>query len=147
RAVQTILQSGGYSVRPVNAASRPIRPDLYPNVRSELWFLARNKAAQGQLNISGLDRADRQRLEQQLLAPGWRPDESGRRVVEPKDVTKKALGRSPDDADAMNLAYYDGLAGGGPTVVGVPQRASPMLGTGAGTDWASARGLYGLGSR
>jgi hypothetical protein len=146
RAVQTVLQAAGYSVRPVNASSRPIRGDLYPNARSELWFLARNKAATGQLNISGLERADRQRLEQQLLAPGWKPDEAGRRVVEPKDVTKKTLGRSPDDADAMNLAYYDGPAGGGPTVVSSPPAVSPLLGTGAGTDWASKRGLFGLGA-
>jgi hypothetical protein len=28
-----------------------------------------------------------------------------RRVVEPKDETKKKLGRSPDGMDALNLAY------------------------------------------
>jgi hypothetical protein len=28
-------------------------------------------------------------------------------VVERKDATKEKIGRSPDDADAMNLAYYE----------------------------------------
>ena len=40
-----------------------------------------------------------------FMAPRWRPDSRGRRVVEPKDATKKRIKRSPDDADAVNLAY------------------------------------------
>jgi hypothetical protein len=40
------------------------------------------------------------------MAPTWKLDSAGRRVVERKDETKKAIGRSPDDADAMNLAYH-----------------------------------------
>jgi len=32
-------------------------------------------------------------------------DSQGRRVVEPKDDTKKRIKRSPDDMDALNLAY------------------------------------------
>ena len=30
-----------------------------------------------------------------------------RRVVEKKEETKKRLGRSPDDMNALNLAYYE----------------------------------------
>jgi hypothetical protein len=41
------------------------------------------------------------------MAPTWKIDAAGRRVVEPKDETRKKIGRSPDDADAMNLAYHD----------------------------------------
>jgi hypothetical protein len=29
------------------------------------------------------------------------------RVVEPKDETKKKLGRSPDEMDALNLAFAE----------------------------------------
>jgi hypothetical protein len=32
-------------------------------------------------------------------------DSAGRRVVESKDETKKKIGCSPDDIDALNLAY------------------------------------------
>jgi len=42
----------------------------------------------------------------QLIAPRWRPDSAGRIQVEKKDETKKRLGRSPDDADALLLAFY-----------------------------------------
>jgi hypothetical protein len=43
----------------------------------------------------------------QLLAPQWWPDAKGKKVVESKEDLRspKRLGRSPDDADAMNLAY------------------------------------------
>jgi hypothetical protein len=30
-----------------------------------------------------------------------------RRVIEPKDETKKKLGRSPDEMDALNLAFSE----------------------------------------
>jgi hypothetical protein len=42
-----------------------------------------------------------------MLAPAWDVDTAGRRAVEPKDVTKEKIGRSPDDADAVNLAYLE----------------------------------------
>ena len=42
------------------------------------------------------------------MAPAWDLDAQGRRKLEPKDKTKEKIGRSPDDADAMNLAYYEG---------------------------------------
>ena len=43
-------------------------------------------------------------LASQLAAPSWKL-QSGRILVEPKDAIKKRLGRSPDDADALLLAY------------------------------------------
>ena len=46
------------------------------------------------------------------MAPQWKLDSHSRRVVEPKSDTKKRLGRSPDDMDALNLAF----AGYGPEV-------------------------------
>lgn len=107
RAVSTVLRQGEYRVIEVNASSNPHRQDLYPSARSELWFQARNKTAVGQVNLSLIGHAERQRLEQQLLAPLWTPDLAGRRMVEPKKATKKLLGRSPDDADAFNLSYYE----------------------------------------
>jgi hypothetical protein len=48
------------------------------------------------------------RLRQQFLAPAWDLDPAGRRLVEPKEVTREKIGRSPDDADAANLAFHDG---------------------------------------
>lgn len=44
----------------------------------------------------------------QLTAPRYGLDSSGRIKVEKKDETKKRIGRSPDDADALLLAFYSG---------------------------------------
>jgi hypothetical protein len=62
-------------------------------------------------------------------------------------------GRHDDRAAAIGMGLVYAVAGcppagsGGPTVVRAEPRVSPLLGTGAGTDWASARGLYGMGGR
>jgi hypothetical protein len=109
RAVSSFLVGAGYRVHRVNAQQGPIRPDLYGNARSELWFHAAKKAAVGQLNLSRLGKADLRRIELQALAPEWWPDAASRRVVESKDDLRKPdrLGRSPDDMDAINLCYYE----------------------------------------
>jgi hypothetical protein len=42
------------------------------------------------------------------MAPLWRQDAAGRRIVESKDEIEKRLGQgSPDDMDALNLAYHE----------------------------------------
>lgn len=109
RAISSFAPRNKLRMVPVNAGSTAKRPDLYGNVRSELWFMAARKAYSGLVNLSRLDRATLQRIEMQAMAPEWWPDSAGRRVVESKDDLRKPerLGRSPDDMDAVNLAYYE----------------------------------------
>jgi hypothetical protein len=60
----------------------------------------------------------------------WWLDDAGRRVVERKDATRAKLGRSPDDADALLLAYlYLGTALGPPADVPDPPPGQRM------TEW------------
>lgn len=115
RAVSTYLRRNKHFAVPLNAGSRPARQDLYSNIRSELWFQCARKATLGMVNLAIFDRATRQRIEMQAMAPMWAPDAAGRRVVEDKDDLRKPkrLGRSPDDMDALNLAYYE--PGSGPS--------------------------------
>jgi hypothetical protein len=110
-AVAAFLAADGYTVIPVGAGTTPRRPDLYPNKRSELWFHGAEKARAGLISLAGLDGATARRLKQQLMAPAWKLDGAGRRVVEPKDETKKKIGRSPDDADSFNLAHLPAPSG------------------------------------
>ena len=63
----------------------------------------------------------------QALAPKWKLDSAGRRVVEPKDVTKEKIGRSPDDMDAVNLAYLDDWRWEAPTVLDEPVSVSIVV--------------------
>lgn len=97
--------AAGYNFAEINSSSRAIEPEGYPNRRSELWFTVAGRASDGRLDLSRLSQQSRDLLRRQLMAPGWKVDAQGRRVVEPKSDTKKRIGRSPDDADALNLAY------------------------------------------
>jgi hypothetical protein len=90
----------------VSAASTPLN-DTYPNKRSELWFSTSDRAASARVDFTRLPKIVVNRIKQQALAPTYRLDAAGRKVVERKDETKKRLGRSPDDMDAVNQAYYE----------------------------------------
>lgn len=110
-AVCAFLRQDGYNALPVGAATTPQDQERYLNKRSELWFQTAAKAKAGLVGFGRLDRKTRARLRQQLLAPTWKLDPAGRRVVEKKEDTKDKIGRSPDDADAVNLSYYEFVAG------------------------------------
>ena len=98
----------GFTFVGVNSSSRALEEERFPNTRTELWFAASGRAAEGRLDLSRLSEASRNLLRAQAMAPTWKVDAQGRRVVEPKADTKKRLGRSPDDMDALNLAFYAG---------------------------------------
>lgn len=90
----------------VNASSQAPDPLEYPNLRSALWFGVSEQAAIGNVSFAKLPATVIQDLRAELLAPTYTLDARGRRVVELKDCTKERLkGRSPDNADALNLAY------------------------------------------
>jgi hypothetical protein len=109
-AVGAFLGQAGHQVFMVGAGCAATDETRYPRRRDELWFQVAEKARRGLVNLAGLDKASLGRLRQQLLAPAWAFDLAGRRVVERKEDTKEKIGRSPDDADAMNLAYLEGVA-------------------------------------
>lgn len=136
--VTDVLRSDGYHVVPLVAACVAYRPDRYPNLRSEFWFAAAERAKQGRLGLARLPAKTLHKLKIEAMAPKYKLDASGRRVVEPKDVTKKPenLGRSPDNMDALNLAYYE--TAGGDVATGVDQER-PKSGESA----AEQRGLWG----
>lgn len=115
-SVGAFLQNDGHTVHMIGAGAAPQRRDRYPLKRDELWFVTADRAKagnlyflpQGELPGLGLDLATLRRLKQQLLAPAWElTTGTGKRQVEPKKKTKEKIGRSPDDADAANLSYYD----------------------------------------
>lgn len=98
-------QKGDYKFMPVSAASTAIEAERYPNRRSELWFAVAERADEGRLSLIKLPPEVRLELRRQAMAPVWKLDNQGRRVVEAKEETKKRIKRSPDGMDAVNLAY------------------------------------------
>jgi phage terminase large subunit len=92
------LREKGYSVTAFKGGETAIEPDEYPNARSEAWFRV------SQI-IEDLDLDPDDQLAADLVAPTYKLDSAGRRVVEPKADTKKRLGRSPDRGDSVLLAF------------------------------------------
>ena len=94
----------------VMVGSAAHRPDRFPKLRDELWWeVGRTMSENGAWDLSQLDDA----TAAQLTAPRWAPDSSGRIKVERKEETRKRIGRSPDDTDALLLAFYSGSGSSG----------------------------------
>lgn len=95
------LREQGFEVVAFGASREPMEKTEYPNARSESWH-----SFAEQLPSFDLD-ADEQ-LAADLTAPRYKLDSQGRRVVEPKEQTKKRIGRSPDRADSVLLLAVAG---------------------------------------
>lgn len=81
-----------------------IDTNRFPKLRDAMWWEIGRELSRNQgwdlRNVDDVTVA-------QLIAPTWSPDSTGRHKIEAKAETKKRLnGRSPDDADALLLAYY-----------------------------------------
>lgn len=98
-------QADDYTFLGVSASAKALDPEGYPNRRSELWFTVAERGLRGDMSFVHLPPDIRRELRRQAMAPTWKLDSDGRRVVEPKDQTKKRIKRSPDGMDAVNLAY------------------------------------------
>jgi hypothetical protein len=103
-------QRGEHLFMAVSAANTAYEYEKYPNRRSELWFNVAERANDRQLSLSRLPLTIRTELRRQAMAPTWKLDSAGRRVVEKKDETKKRIKRSPDGMDALNLAYAPAMS-------------------------------------
>jgi hypothetical protein len=98
----------GYTFVGINSAEAARDPAKYPNKRSELWFVTRLAADMGAFYLAvGEGRHLVDELRADLLSARFTPDKRNRLVVEGKQQVKDRLGRSPDLADSLNLAFYD----------------------------------------
>ncbi|TVZ01261.1 hypothetical protein EAS64_33830 [Trebonia kvetii] len=89
----------------VNVAEKAHDPNKYFNLRSQIWWdLGRLQSQEREWDLSRMDNADS--TVAQLLEVHYEHDLKGRVKVEPKDEVRKRIGRSPDNADALLLAYY-----------------------------------------
>jgi hypothetical protein len=106
--LRNMAERGLHSARivAVNVGEASSDPARFFNLRSEIWWMARELSERRGWDLSSMDNADT--TVAQLLTPLWSPDASGRIKVEPKDDVIERLGRSPDNADALLLAYYAG---------------------------------------
>lgn len=108
----------------VNVGEASSNPKRYLRLRSQLWWeVGRGLTEDHVWDLSELEEDDRERLVTQLTAPKYTHDAARRIVVEKKEETKKRLGRSPDDADALLLAYFSGTGSGSAYLRAMKQQA------------------------
>lgn len=91
-------------------------PARYRNVRAEMWWEGRLRSQEGAPAPWDLSGAD-ERTMADLTEPQWFETMDGRIQVEAKDEVRRRLGRSPDDGDALLLAFYTP-----PSTVAAPPR-------------------------
>lgn len=98
-------QREDYSFIGINGANRATNDREYPNKRSEALFALADMMNNGEVNLSQLPQEQFAEIKRQAMGITYKLDNKGRRVAERKDETKKRLKRSPDDLDALALAY------------------------------------------
>jgi hypothetical protein len=105
---------GVVRVTGVNFGSAARDPARYANVRAELWWGGRDRCRDQTWDLSDVDPD----VLGELASARYRILDSGGRIqIERKDEIRKRLGRSPDRADALLLAFYRGA----------PMSAAPRL--------------------
>ncbi len=95
----------GAKIHAVKVSEAASDPQKYKNLRAEIWWdVGRVGSQQGLWDLS--DMADADRTLGQLCAPRWFLDPTGHIQIERKEDLIERLGRSPDQADALLLAFY-----------------------------------------
>jgi hypothetical protein len=89
------------SVMPINGGSRAMQEDKFVNLKTEMWWYARELFEKGLVSI-----INDPILIRQLGVVKYHYRSNGKTVVEPKDEGKAGLGRSPDRADAFILGPW-----------------------------------------
>ncbi|MEV0968504.1 hypothetical protein [Microtetraspora glauca] len=89
----------------VNVGEASRYPDRFANLRAEIWWcIGRELSEERGWDLSTMENADT--TVAQLLEPQWSLDPKGHVLVEKKEDIIERLGRSPDNADALLLAYF-----------------------------------------
>lgn len=100
------LRELGLPARAINVSENSsLDPERFKNLRTELWFSARDWFMSNECKLPGGEARD-QRLERELTAQRYKiMNSSGQVIAMPKDEMRKSLKRSPDRADAFILTF------------------------------------------
>jgi phage terminase large subunit len=95
------LKRLGATVVPINFGGAPKDQAKFTSVCDEMWFTFAEI-------LNDVEIPDDPQLMEELAGRKYVYDRIGRRKIEGKDDFKKRYGRSPDRADALLLAFYNG---------------------------------------
>lgn len=97
----------GYDFQGLSVAEKALDEEHYPNKRSELWIELAYAARDGRVTFKPMSKAILHDLKNQFFAAKY-TFRGKQKVVEKKEKQKEYLGgRSPDEADAIMLAFAD----------------------------------------
>lgn len=108
RVAEVCEEKGWFDVEvnPIQVSELSGEPEKYKNLRSELWWAAREACHD---KLWDLSRVDDQCISE-LTTPKWSENSSGQIEVEKREKIVARLGRSPDNASSLILAPYTGGA-------------------------------------
>jgi hypothetical protein len=109
RRALAIEHGSKVEVHGVNFGGQAKDTGKYVNVRAEMWWEARLAIKAQEWWLGAVDEQTRA----DLVAPNWFEAKDGRIQLEAKDEIRKRLKRSPDDGDALVLAFYEPPVGAG----------------------------------
>ena len=97
----------GAEIVPVNVAMAAYDRERFANQRAEMWWTMREELQPDEEGGQALALEVDHRTVQQLAAPSYRSNSSGRILIESKaDMAKRGVG-SPDRAEAVLLALFE----------------------------------------
>jgi hypothetical protein len=104
------LQELGYSVFPVNVGAGPSddeNKEKFYNLRAEVFWQLRERFKPDGNGRSNISIPDDQELVKELSEIRYSFSSERKIRIQSKDEMKQLLGRSPDKADALSLAFYN----------------------------------------
>jgi len=96
----------------VNVGKKANRPDLFINLRAEVWWRVKELLRSGKMSIP-----NDSLLCGDLIAPRKKRGDRGKIQIEEKDEIKKRIKRSPDTADALCISYTNTIVDSLPDIV------------------------------
>ena len=131
--VDRLIQLGHESVVGLNVGSAASRNDIFMNTRAEVYWSLREAFEGGEISLP-----DDEGLLAELSALRYGYSGHGRIQLERKDETRKRVGRSPDQADAVALGFA-AMTGIGNQALATEEVLFDPMG------WLSPRGAFGAG--
>ena len=99
------LKEQGFPVNGVNVGESAIDKEHFKNLRAELYWNLRDRFKDGEIDLSRIQQNVYDRLSGELTSIKYKYTSKGQIQIEAKKEMKKRLGRSPDLADALMLAF------------------------------------------
>lgn len=99
--IRSRLGELGINVQGVNVGMKSSEPELYKNLKAEIWMNAQEMFRENLISLP-----DNDELIEDLAAMRYSTNSKGQVQTERKEDTKKRLGRSPDMGDCFVIGLY-----------------------------------------